>query len=150
MGTPLVFTARSPRIGLPYLFAAQAQKEATVNESFALIDAMLAPAVEDIASIPPSSPGEGECWIIGANPQGDWAGHETDLAAFTAGAWLFIRAREGMAVFDKAAAVTRRWDGGWTAPDAPASPAGGATIDAQARLAIDGLIATLRSAGIAL
>ncbi|WP_370177302.1 DUF2793 domain-containing protein [Alteriqipengyuania sp.] len=148
MSTPLVFTARSPRVALPYLFAAQAQKEATVNEGLARIDALLTPAVEEIASSPPASPSEGQCWIISANPQGDWAGRENDMAVFTAGTWLFVNPQVGMAVFDKAAGVTRRWDGGWNAPAIPASPSGGSTIDAEARAAIDGLIDTLRDAGV--
>ena len=148
MSTPLVFTARSPRLALPYLFTAQAQKEATVNEGLARIDALLTPAVEDIASNPPMSPSEGECWIIGANPQGDWAGKENDMAVFTAGTWLFVSPQVGMAVFDKAAGVPRRWDGGWVAPNIPTSPSGGATIDAEARAVIDALLAMLRNAGI--
>ncbi len=150
MSEPLVFTARSPRLALPYLFAAQAQKEATVNEGFALIDALLTPVVEDIRSDPPVSPSDGECWIIGANPQGDWAGREGDIAVFTASTWFFVNPQNGMAVFDKAASVTRRWDGEWSAPAIPAPPTGGATIDAEARTAIGALMATLRNAGIAL
>tara|TARA_B100001179_G_scaffold189903_1_gene146474 strand:- start:401 stop:853 length:453 start_codon:yes stop_codon:yes gene_type:complete len=148
MSTPLVFTARSPRLALPYLFAAQSQKEATVNEGLALIDALISPAVEEIAASPPASPSEGQCWIIGANPQGSWEGRGDDIAVFTAGTWLFVTPRAGMSVFDKAAAVTRRWDGGWMAPDAPASPTGGTVIDVEARAAIDTLIAVLRNARI--
>ena len=90
MSTPLVFTARSPRLALPYLFAAQSQKEATVNEGLALIDALISPAVEEIAASPPASPSEGQCWIIGANPQGSWEGRGDDIAVFTAGTWLFV------------------------------------------------------------
>ena len=73
MSNPLVFTDRSPRTGLPYLFAAQAQKEVTVNEAIARIDAMLSPCVEGETSSATADPVEGECWIVGEGADGIWS-----------------------------------------------------------------------------
>ena len=148
MTTPLVFASHSPRTSLPYLFAAQAQKEATVNESLARIDALLAPHVEGFSASPPASPADGECWVVAADPQGDWDGKDYHLAVFTAGAWLFVAPQPAMEVFDRSAGALRRWTNGWQFMNLPAPPAGGSTIDAEARAAITALIDKLRASGI--
>ncbi|NCP19367.1 MAG: DUF2793 domain-containing protein [Erythrobacter sp.] len=148
MSTPLEFTANSPRAHLPFLFAAQAQKEVTVNEALARIDALLAPAVEGEATTPPSAPAEGESWIVAANPQGLWAGHAGELAFHCAGTWMFAAPTEGMTVFDRSAGANLRWLGTWQSLALPAAPAGGGTVDAEARTAIASLIAALRDAGL--
>ena len=148
MSDPLVFTARSARFDLPFLFAAQAQKETGVNEGFARIDALMAPAIEGEAASPPASPAEGECWLVAQSPQGAWVGHEGALAFFCAGTWMFASPTAGMTVFDKPSGAIRRWINGWQHLDLPAAPSGGATIDAEARAAIALLIDGLRAAGI--
>ena len=55
---------------------------------------------------------------------------------------------DGMRLLDKSTGQERRYSAGWLAPAAPADPAGGATIDAEARAAIASLIAALRTAGV--
>jgi hypothetical protein len=47
--------------------------------------------------------------------------------------------------FERAGTLYR---GGWTAPSAPAAPAGGSTVDAEARTAIAELLGALSEAGI--
>jgi hypothetical protein len=84
MPDPISFTSTSPRHELPFLFAGQSQKELTVNEAHARIDALLHPAIEGIADDPPGSPDEGECWLVDAVPTGDWADHEGELACYQA------------------------------------------------------------------
>jgi hypothetical protein len=53
-----------------------------------------------------------------------------------------------MRLLDRSTGQLRLHRGGWTAPTAPATPAGGTTVDAEARTAIAGLIAALSEAGI--
>jgi hypothetical protein len=82
--------------------------------------------------------------------------------------WRFVAPVPGMAMWDKAAGLARRWTGAaWNdgaiaasalviegrqvvGPRQPevASPSGGTTIDAEARAAIDVIIATLKSHGL--
>lgn len=150
MTEPLVFTARSAHADLPFLFAAQAQKEATVNEALARIDALLAPSVAGEAASPPASPVDGECWIVAADPQGSWTGHAGELAFHAGGTWLFAEPRPGMALFDTSAQCVRRWIDGWRTVALPAEPSGGTTIDSEARAAIATLIDGLRNAGMAI
>ena len=148
MTEPLIFADRSPRAGLPYLFAGQAQKEPTVNEALARIDALLSRSVEGESGSPPPDPADGECWIVGTGASGSWHGHEGDLAFFTAGAWLFASPQPGWQVYDRAAGLQRSWIDVWRAPTLPSLPAGGATIDVEARAAIAAIIEELRSAAI--
>ncbi len=149
MTDPISFASSSPRHGLPFLFPGQAQKEFTVNHAHALIDMLLHPCIEGEISVPPDSPEEGECWLVGAGASGDWAGREGAIAGYQTGGWLFAAPREGMRVFDRASGRSLlRTDGAWQAAPLPALPVGGATVDAEARSAIAGLISSLQQAGI--
>ena len=85
MSDPFSFTATTPRMGLPNLYAAQSQKEFTVNEAFALIDALLHPVVKGMADNPPASPTEGECWIVGSQPTDAWFGNAGRIACRQSG-----------------------------------------------------------------
>lgn len=148
MSQPVTFESATPRFGLRHLFPAQSQKEFIVNESHALLDMLLHCVVEGEANDPPPAPTEGEVWIVGPAPTGEWSGHAGQLAGRQAGAWLFAAPQDGMRVFDRAARQAALHQGEWVRAVAPESPAGGSTVDAEARAAIDNLIETLRLAGI--
>ena len=128
--------------------AGQSQKEAFVNEAHALTDALIHCAIEGTAAAPPGSPVDGDNWLVGASPTGAWAGQPGKLACRQARDWLFVSPKDGMRLLDKSTGQERRYSAGWLAPAAPADPAGGATIDAEARAAIASLIAALRTAGV--
>lgn len=142
------FSSTTPRFALPNLFAAQSQKEFTVNEALALIDAMLQPAVEGETNDPPANPENGECWLIGDAPTGDWSARPGQIACHQGGNWLFVLPVEGMTVFDKSLAQTVRHDGGWVRPSLIQAPQGGGTIDAEARAAISEIVMALQTSGI--
>lgn len=142
------FASVTPRFGLPNLFAAQAQKEFTVNEAFALLDALLHAAVEGIANDPPQAPNEGECWIIGNTPTAEWATQAGEIACYQAGNWLFASPAQGMTVFDRANSCIVRYLGEWVGGAAISQPAGGETIDSEARTAIAAIIDALSRIGI--
>lgn len=148
MTDPLAFASTTPRLSLPLLHVGQAQKEVTVNEAVLRADALLHAVVQGAADSPPTSPAEGDSWIVGSAATGEWAGHAGDLAHFAGGAWLFTSPREGMAVFDASADQTTRYSNGWQYASAPVQPAGGITVDTEARDAIAGLVAALVSVGV--
>ncbi|MBB3034532.1 DUF2793 domain-containing protein [Alteriqipengyuania lutimaris] len=147
MTTPLTFTGRTAHADLPFLFAGQAQKEASVNEALARIDALLSPSVEGEASMPPADPADGEGWIVGPSAQGLWDGRDTQLAFHAAGTWLFAVPREGQRVFDRSSGCLRVWRDGWLALVLPPAPEGGALVDTEARAALAALVEGLRSTG---
>lgn len=138
------------RLGLPLLAAGQAQKDVTHNEALTLVDAVTMPVVEGFAAtVPPSAPGLGQAWIVGAAPTGAWVGRPHMLACWTAGGWRFADLPRG-------AIVMRRSDGSrwlrsedaWQPPAPAALPAGGGTIDAEARSAIADIINALQRYGL--
>jgi hypothetical protein len=148
MSDPIAFDSSSPRFALPLLFAGQAQKEVFVNEALARADALMHCAIEGISATPPSSPVNGEAWLVGASPTGDWAGQAGMIACRQAGNWLFVTPRDGMRLLDKATGQDRRFNGSWQVPARPAAPSGGTTVDAEARSAISNILNALAVAGI--
>lgn len=83
--------SNSPRIGLPFLDAAQAQKHVTMNESLARLDVVGSGRAETMAlALPPSNPGEGDAHIVPVGGGGAWSGEDGKLAVFLNGGWEFI------------------------------------------------------------
>ncbi|MXO61083.1 DUF2793 domain-containing protein [Altererythrobacter salegens] len=128
--------------------AGQAQKEFYVNEAHALTDALLHAACEGEAVSPPATPADGEAWLVGIGADGDWTGEDGKLATWQAGSWLFAAPNDGMRLFDRSTGQVILYAGGWQRPAAPAVPAGGTTVDDEARAAISSLITALISGGI--
>lgn len=140
----------TPRLSLPLLATAQAQKEVTHNEALTLIDALVQPAVVDgPQSDPPVAPTHGECWIVGSAATGAWSGQDMTIAVWTAGGWRFVAPRVGMRVLRIADGVALRFDAGnWTMPDSVTAPVGGVTVDDEARAAIGAVILALAAQGL--
>jgi hypothetical protein len=90
-------TAEStPRLQLPFIMAAQAQKHVTHNESLRTLDALVQLAVADKdLSDPPATPSEGEAYIVASGAHGAWEPHAGHIAIFQDGAWAFHAPREG-------------------------------------------------------
>lgn len=94
----------SPRLGLPYLAAAQAQKHVTMNEALGLLDGFVAAAAESRAvTAEPASPADGALYILPASATGaDWAGQPAGaLMRFEAGAWAVQPSPVGLLVLVK-------------------------------------------------
>lgn len=148
MPDPVSFDSSSPRFAFPLLFAGQSQKEVFVNEALSRADALLHCAIEATASTPPATPVDGQAWLIGSSPTGEWAGQSGMLACRQGGNWIYVTPRAGMQVLDLQAGQYRRYDGVWKAATSPSPPSGGTTIDTEARQALSSVINALRVAGI--
>lgn len=120
----------------------------SLNGAQALTDLLLHPAVEGEAAEPPTAPAEGECWLVGAGASGAFEGREQSIAGFQSGTWLFAPPCEGMTVYDRTSGQRLLFAGTWRREVAPAAPAGGVTIDQEARGTIVALLACLRRVGI--
>ncbi len=157
------------RYGLPLLQAGQSQKEITHNEALVRTDALLHPSVESrTLTAPPTSPTPGQAWIVGDAASGEWAGQDQAIAAFHAGGWSFIAPSEGCLAWVRSEGVFALFgSGGWETGGWPVnglsiggetiltsrrppivSPSGGATVDAEARTAIDLVLGALRAHGL--
>ncbi|WP_137150280.1 DUF2793 domain-containing protein [Devosia sp. FKR38] len=103
---------QTPRLSLPYIMSGQAQKHITHNEAIQALDALVQASVESGSlTAPPSSPLEGECWLVPSGASGAWAGHGNELASWQAGAWLFLDPAAGWLVFCKADQALLVFDG---------------------------------------
>ena len=159
----------SARFGAPYLQAGQVQKETTVNEGFTIFDIAVSAAVDGfLANTPPGSPSIGSAYVLGGSPTGAWSGHPHALAGYTPGGWRYIAAVEGLSVTEKASGEVATFrSGAWEKGHvraaklsvsgtqvvgaqlaAVADPAGGTTVDAEARAAIAALLVRLRQHGL--
>lgn len=88
-------TLRTPNLDLPYIAPAQAQKHVTHNEAIRALDAVVQLSVISIIDAPPSTPVNGERYIVSDNPSGDFEGYEQHIAAFQDGAWVLLKPQIG-------------------------------------------------------
>lgn len=113
-----MFDDITPRLGLPYVVPAQAQKHIPINESFARLDALVQLAAESrTIAAQPASPAAGGIWILPAGATGAaWAGQAAGtLMRFEAGAWEALTPAEGVLAWIKDENQMLAFDGAaWT------------------------------------
>lgn len=137
--------------------------------ALAILDIAVSAAVDGfLLKTPPASPAAGDCYIVGDDPTGAWAGQALALAGYTAGGWRFIIPFAGLSVLDKASGQVAVFEAGaWELGHVRATtlsiagdqvvgarlasvgdPASGSTVDAEARAAIAAVLARLRQHGL--
>ncbi|KAA5804677.1 DUF2793 domain-containing protein [Alkalicaulis satelles] len=92
----------TPRLGLPWLMPAQAQKHVTVNETLSRLDALVqARALSASVTAQPSGPQDGDCYILpdGAGGEAWDAFAPGALAWFQDGVWEAVAPRAGLVAF---------------------------------------------------
>lgn len=109
---------QSPRLNLPLIAEAQAQKHITHNEALAQLDLLVQLTVQTFEAVsPPAAPIEGEIYGVGAGATGDWAGADGQLAGYVNGGWTFLTPLEGWRATDVATGIGHVWSGGsWSVP----------------------------------
>lgn len=86
----------TPNLELPEWAQNQEQPYTTVNEALRVLDCLTQLTVLDRnLNAPPGSPSDGDCYIVGSAPTGDWAGHANDVAMYIGTAWLFRTPKNG-------------------------------------------------------
>lgn len=109
----------TPRLGLPYLAAGQAQKHVTLNEALSRLDGLVQPAVASRATAAqPASPVDGALYILPAGAAGaEWSGRAAGtLMRFEAGAWEALAVQPGFLAWIADEQVLAVWTAaGWTA-----------------------------------
>lgn len=102
----------TPVLQLPLMQAAQAQKHVTHNEALEKLDVICQLRVEGFgAETPPASPIEGQAWVLGTSPTGDWAGEGGKVVSYRNGGWLFLPPRIGWLAWSKPDDQLRAYDG---------------------------------------
>jgi hypothetical protein len=130
----------TPRLGLPYVAAGQAQKHVTVNEAFARLDGLVQTAVVSRSlAAQPADPDDGALYILPGAATGEvWAEAEAGaLIRFEAGGWQTVAPRAGHLVWVSDETLALVFDGGDWRPltdflafetlDAATAPSGGRT-----------------------
>ncbi|MGE0754927.1 MAG: DUF2793 domain-containing protein [Alphaproteobacteria bacterium] len=98
-------------MGITLLEQSQSQKEITVNQALAHIDALMNTAAKSrTTSVPPGSPAAGDVYIIGSAPSGDWASNAGDITYYDQ-TWKFIAPNEGMTLWVEDESLFVTYDG---------------------------------------
>lgn len=159
----------SPRLALPLLQTAQAQKEITHNEAITALDALVQAVVEDVPlTVPPANPIDGSVYIVAASASGDWSGQDGSLAMRINGGWQYLAPFDGLTVWLKFFGKTINYSSGaWRIGEvngsvfkidglqvvsgqqaAIADVSGGSVIDVEARTTLNLLLSSLRAHGL--
>ncbi|ATQ43548.1 DUF2793 domain-containing protein [Caulobacter mirabilis] len=88
----------TPRLGLPYVAAGQAQKHVTVNEAMARLDGLVQTVVTSRSiAAQPADPEDGALYILPEGASGEaWSGFAAGtLVRFEAGGWAAFLVRAG-------------------------------------------------------
>jgi uncharacterized protein DUF2793/C1q domain-containing protein len=86
----------TPNLKMPYIAASQAQKHVTHNEALRVLDAVVQLSVIDRdLSTPPTTPADGDRYIVGPSATGAWATHDGEIAAWQDNSWIFHAPKEG-------------------------------------------------------
>lgn len=120
----------TPRMSLPLLAPAQAQKHVTVNEALARIDALTHLTLASVSlTAPPVSAPDGSIYAVPAGAVNGWAGQEGQLAIAASGGWVFVPPRRGWRAFVLDTGLPAIWDGTeWQPGAVTLSPSGSALV----------------------
>jgi hypothetical protein len=95
-----IMTDITPRTGAPLLAAAQAQKHVTHNEALYQFDAFLcARFLDRTLTAPPSSPADGDTYLVHATATDKWTGQDAKIAYCADGDWRFYAPFGGLVAY---------------------------------------------------
>ena len=82
------------------------------NADFQKLDTCVMLSVKSIGNnTPPGSPANGDRYIVGASPSGDWTSHAGELALYISSAWTFYSVSEGWIIWDETEEAAKAYDG---------------------------------------
>jgi hypothetical protein len=88
------------RAKLPQLSESQASKTVTLNEAFAILEALTVGGVlSRTLTTPPVSPADGDAYIVPSSATGVWTGKATNVAHYRNGTWQFYVPNTGWHLF---------------------------------------------------
>lgn len=91
----------TPRLGLPLMQPAQAQKHVTLNEALLRLDGLVSlTLVSASQTTPPTTVTEGSVWAVPPGAVNGWAGQAGRLAIGSNGGWVFVMPQRGWRAHD--------------------------------------------------
>ena len=101
----------TPHLALPVIDPLS-QKHLIANDAFAKLDALVMLAVldRDLAA-PPGAPADGDRYLVKTPGSGLFAGHDNEIAHFSAGDWSFYTPRAGWLCFVRDEGLLLLWNG---------------------------------------
>jgi len=111
----------SPNWNLPYAISSQDKPRRSYNDLMKLLDMIHYASCKNKGQVAPTgSEADGVCYIVAANPSGEFAHYSKELAGKYKGRWHFVKPRQGMVVYVKDLGEFHYWGGsGWTKLPAP-------------------------------
>lgn len=94
--------AETPKLELPEIALAQAQKYLTHNTALRRLDALVqATVIDKDLFVPPGAPSDGDTYIVGVtdSTSGDWEGQDDNIAYYQSSGWIFLTPSEGWSVY---------------------------------------------------
>ncbi len=122
--------SETSKLSISLLEAAQSQKHITVNEALIRLDAACSLSVDDWNVIlPPSSATEGQAFIIGTLPSGEWTGRDNQVAIWSNGGWIYLVPKAGWSAWNTMSGFELKFDGVvWQANATTISESGATTL----------------------
>ncbi|MGB5558485.1 MAG: DUF2793 domain-containing protein [Paracoccaceae bacterium] len=120
----------TPRLSLPLLQAAQAQKHITLNESLVRLDGLTQLVLNSVGSIvPPGLATDGDCFAVPVGATNAWAGKDGHVAVYSNGGWIFIMPKAGWRAWISDTSSSALFDGAnWIVGAVAVSPNGAAMV----------------------
>jgi hypothetical protein len=104
--------SETPKLGLPLIAAAQAQKHVTHNEALHALDVLVQAGIKERnRNSPPSTPASGDAYLIGSSPSGAFVSHSGEIAVFDVSVWRFLTPQAGWRVYVEAEDKVLLFDG---------------------------------------
>lgn len=128
----------TPNLSLPLLMPSQAQKHVTHNEALCMLDMLCQLSAKDVhVDNAPITPAQGDVYLLGSAPTGDWNGQAHAIAAYDGVGWRFVTPRTGWRAFVESSGGRLMYFNGanWVALEAAGggggSGDGGGTFDGE-------------------
>jgi hypothetical protein len=104
--------SETPRLGLPEIAAAQAQKHITHNDALARLDVVVQMVVQDASrSVAPEGPADGHLHIVSTAATGAWQGKDHQIALWRDNGWTFLEPSAGWLCYDLETTALLAFDG---------------------------------------
>ena len=104
--------SNSPRLGLPLLQAAQAQKHVTLNEALVLLDGSSQMVLISLdTALPPALASDGDCYSVPFGAVNEWSGFDGQIAIRSNGGWAFLTPLRGWQAYIADKDATAIFDG---------------------------------------